>query len=297
MTDIRPIGDPHGEDGYRIHWRQSTALVKKKKTATAKSVILAGGVLGTVPLLLKLKETSLPHLSQKVGCGIRTNSESLTGITITDKSRVFSDGIAIGSILHTDNFSHLEPVRYSAGSGAWRLLLAPLVQGPNFVVRLAAILADLIKHPLKNLSVYFVDDWAKRTQILLFMQTINSTLRFVRGTTRIKSEVESGENPPTFIPEAKELAEKYAELVDGKPTMLLSESLLGIPLTAHILGGATMGRNKDEGVIDKNNRVFGYKNMLVCDGSMISANPGVNPALTITALAERAMSLIPDKMT
>jgi cholesterol oxidase len=108
----------------------------------------------------------------------------------------------------------------------------------------------------------------------------------------MKSRIESGENPPTFIPEARELAERYARLVGGKPTMLLTESLFGIPLTAHILGGAVMGQNQEEGVIDRDNHVFGYKNMFICDGSMISANPGVNPALTITALSERAMSLI-----
>jgi cholesterol oxidase len=295
VIDIKPTGDSRGADGYRVWWHKSTAFFRQKKSFTAQGIILAGGVLGTVPLLLKLKEDSLPYLSDKVGCYIRTNSESLTGITVPDKSTVFSDGIAIGSILHTDVYSHLEPVRYAAGSGAWRLLLAPLIQGPNFFIRAARLIADLVSHPVQNLKVYFVDDWAKRTQILLFMQTINSTLRFIRSFTGMKSRIESGENPPTFIPEARELAERYARLVGGKPTMLLTESLFGIPLTAHILGGAVMGQNQEEGVIDRNNHVFGYQNMFICDGSMISANPGVNPALTITALTERAMSLISHK--
>lgn len=104
-------------------------------------------------------------------------------------------------------------------------------------------------------------------------------------------------DPPTFIPEAKELAEAYAKIVNGKTTMLMTETLFGIPLTAHILGGVVMGKDKNEGVIDSDNRVFGYKNMYVCDASMISANPGVNPALTITALSERAMSKINPKST
>ena len=112
----------------------------------------------------------------------------------------------------------------------------------------------------------------------------------------MKSAIETGETLPTFIPEAKEIAEKYAKIVNGKPTSLLTEMILGIPLTAHILGGAVMGETNDEGVIDKDNRVFGYKNMYVCDGSMISANPGVNPTLTITALAERAMDKIDKKI-
>lgn len=111
----------------------------------------------------------------------------------------------------------------------------------------------------------------------------------------MKSGIESGETLPAFIPEAKEIAEKYAKIVNGKPTTLLTEMVLGIPLTAHILGGAVMGSSADEGVINKDNRIFGYKNMFVCDGSMISANPGVNPALTITALSENAMSRVPNK--
>ena len=111
----------------------------------------------------------------------------------------------------------------------------------------------------------------------------------------LRTSVEAGENPTAFIPEAKELAEQFAGLVNGKPGALLTETLFGIPTTAHVLGGAVMGASAEEGVIDKDNRVFGYENMYICDGSMISANPGVNPALTITALAERAMSKIPSK--
>ena len=154
---------------------------------------------------------------------------------------------------------------------------------------------EWLSHPAKNLKTYFVPDWAKHTQILLFMQTINSTLRFRSGWVGMKSNMEAGPAPTAFIPEAKDLAERYSRIVDGKPTTLLSETLLGIPTTAHILGGAIMGNNIEEGVIDKDNHVFGYHNMLICDGSMISSNPGVNPSLTITALSERAMSKIPAK--
>ena len=128
----------------------------------------------------------------------------------------------------------------------------------------------------------------------MLMQTINSTLRFSKGLIRIKSTLTKGKKPTSFIPEAEMLAKKFAYKVDGNPTMLLSETILGIPTTAHILGGAVMGESADEGVIDKNNQVFGYDNMYVCDGSMISANPGVNPSLSILALSERAMSKIPE---
>jgi cholesterol oxidase len=143
------------------------------------------------------------------------------------------------------------------------------------------------------LRAFFIDDWARRTQILLFMQTIDSTLRFTRGLFGMRSRTDQGAPPTAFIPEAQQLARRYAEKVDGVPTALLSETLLGIPTTAHILGGAVMGKDREEGVIDSENRVFGYQNMYICDGSTISANPGVNPSLTITALAERAMSRVP----
>lgn len=293
--DVRPLNNQHGEDGYRIYWKKATSLFKKRGSFTCRGIIFSGGVLGSVQLLLKLRESSLPFLSNRIGHFIRTNSESLSGITVYDKQTVFSDGIAIGSILQTDENSHLEPVRYPAGSGAWRLLMAPMAHGRNIFIRIGLFLWDWLSQPIKNLKIYFVDDWAKRTQILLFMQTINTTLRFSKGLFRMKSGIASGETLPTFIPEAKDLAEKYAKIVNGKPTTLLTEMILSIPLTAHILGGAVMGESGEEGVIDKYNRVFGYKNMYVCDGSMISANPGVNPSLTITAISERAMSRIQNK--
>ena len=127
------------------------------------------------------------------------------------------------------------------------------------------------------------------------MRTLDSTFRFTPGFFGMKTEDEIGARPMAFVPEAGDLAKRYAGIVNGKPMVLLTETLFGIPTTAHILGGAVMGKDRNEGVIDKDNRVFGYENMYVCDGSMISANPGVNPSLTITALAERAMSKIPHR--
>lgn len=293
VYDVQPLGKPDGSDGYRVLWRSSTTWRKARGDFTCHTVVFAGGVLGTVKLLLDLKQTSLPRLSDKVGCHVRTNSESLIGVTTLDKDTVFSDGIAIGSILYADENSHLEPVRYPAGSGFWRVGTGPMISGRTFFIRLARFIAAWVRHPLWRLKVALVDDWAKRTQLLLFMQTIDSTLRFSRGRLHLKTAVEAGRSPTPFIPEAKQLADRYGRIVNGEPTVLISESLLGIPTTAHILGGAVMGQDRYAGVIDKHNRVFGYKNMLVCDGSMISANPGVNPSLTIAALSERAMRFIP----
>jgi len=296
VIDVKPIGNNNGEDGYRIAYRKSTGWFSKKENSyTAGHVIFAGGVTGTIKLLLDLKESSLPNLSETLGRGIRTNSESLIGVTTYDKSKDFSKGIAIGSILELDEYSHMEPVRYPAGSGAWRLLMSPLAWGNRVWTRIKQIIADLVLHPIKNLKIWLTDDWARRTQILLFMESLESKLRFAKGWFGMKSEIDEGKPPSAFVPKARELSKKYAEKVNGKPTVLLTETLAGIPTTAHILGGCCMGADSTEGVIDKNNNVFGYENMMVCDGSMISANPGVNPSLTITALTERAMSKIPPK--
>ena len=173
--------------------------------------------------------------------------------------------------------------------------MSPLVFGKNIFFRFLNIICDLLRHPLRNLGVFFIGDFAKRTQILLFMRTIESTLRFSLGLFGMKSHLEIGSAPTAFIPDAKRYAEHYSKIVNGKPVTLITETLFGMPTTAHILGGAVMGKDAKEGVIDKNNRVFGYENMYVCDGSMISANPGVNPSLSIMAITERAMSKIPAK--
>lgn len=292
VYDVTTINSKDGSDGYFVKWKSSTKVFKKRGVFKTKGVVFAGGVLGTIPLLLNLKSNSLPNLSDRVGYSVRTNSESLIGIVSPKKETVFSDGIAIGSILHTDEFSHLEPVRYPSGSGFWRLQLAPLTIGKNFFTRLLKALLEIILHPIKYFKVYFVWDWAKKTQILLYMRTISGTLKLKKGFFRMKSGIDQGDLPTAFLPEANKLANRYGEIVDGTPGALLSEIIFGIPTTAHILGGAVMGKDSSEGVIDKDNRVFGYENMYICDGSMISANPGVNPSLTILALSERAMSKV-----
>jgi cholesterol oxidase len=294
VYDVVPLS-PDGSEGYEVKFKHSINWFPKKGSLKAKHVIFSGGVLGTINLMLKLKQKSLPNLSEQLGRQIRTNSESLIAVTTYDKDKDFSTGIAIGSILHTDEDSHLEPVRYSAGSGFWRTMMAPMTSGKTFLARLFNLLKDFVLHPIQNWKIFTVDDQAKRSTVLLFMQTINSTLRFQKGIFGMSSGRDQGEPPTSDIPEARDLANKYAEIVNGKPMVLASESLFNIPTTAHILGGCPMGIDIHEGVIDKNNFVFGYKNMMVCDGSMISANPGVNPSLTITAISERAMSKIPVK--
>jgi len=296
VTSVHRVKNEEGKDAYVISLNCSTSfLFKKKKEILTKGIIFAGGVLGTVRLLLDMKTKGLPNLSHQVGNHIRTNNESLVLVTSTDKTKNFSKGVAIGSIFPVDDDSHLEPVRYGSGSGFWKLMGAPLTFGSNIFSRFFKIIIQYLRHPFLYIKLFTVNDFAKQSVILLFMQHLDSTLRFKKGLFKMNSSMSTGEIPTAFMPLAKSLADKASEIVKGKPLVLITEALTGIPTTAHILGGSVIGISPETGVIDSNQKVFGYDNMYVCDGSAVSANPGVNPALTITAMTERAMSFIPNK--
>lgn len=293
VVDVQPL-DSTGNTGYRIRYRDPSRWFARTRSVTAQGIVFAGGVMGTLPLLLKLKERRLPHLSDTLGKGVRTNSESLIGVTTYDRDATYSEGIAIGSIVELDEQRHVEPVKYPPGNGAWRILMAPMVKGRSWTRRLLNMVLLPLQQPRNYLRTFFVDDWSKRTQILLYMESIDSTLRMRRGFMGgMGSRMEQGPAPSAFNPKAQEVAERVEGIVNGKAMVMAHETLFGIPSTAHILGGACMGHDASDGVIDRDNRVFGYANMWVCDGSAISANPGVNPSLTITALAERAMAQVP----
>ncbi len=295
---------PRDGAGYRVETKASFGR-SRREDFTADRVIFAGGVMGTIPLLLRMKERpdGLPRLSNRVGDFVRSNSEALFGVMAPDKGTNFSKGVAITSILHTDDHSHIEPVRYGPGSGFFRVLMAPHAPGPNALARRWGALVAFARHPLRWVKAFFVDDWAKRTQILLYMRTLEGTLRMKLGrgiytgfTRGLVTEVDDpSQAPSAFMKEATDLAESFADKVEGVTGTVMNETLLGVPSTAHILGGACMGASNETGVIDRNHEVFNYPGLYVIDGAAISANPGVNPSLTITALAERAMSLIADK--
>ncbi|MCB9195104.1 MAG: GMC family oxidoreductase [Flavobacteriales bacterium] len=291
IKDIVPL-----QEGYEVKFKRSTRYFGKTKRLRATGIVLSGGVLGTTRLLIKLKKKSLPKLSDRLGEMVRTNNEALIFSVTTNKEIDYTKGVAIGSIIDVDENTHLEPVRYGRRSGFWRLLMWPMVTETNFFKRILKLMITPLGSPIKWIRTYTVRDFAKQSSILLFMQTIDSTISFKKGWFRIGTKVTKGENPSAFIPAAHDLAKKHADITNAKNVVVLSETLTGIPSTAHILGGCVMGKDINEGVINKNNEVFNYPNMYVCDGSMISANPGVNPSLTITAISERAMSLIPEKI-
>ncbi|MEL6760144.1 MAG: GMC family oxidoreductase [Myxococcota bacterium] len=296
---------PHPDGGYSVTAMRGQSVFSRRRVQyRARQVVFAGGVMGTLPLLLKLKESpdGLPHLSDRLGSFVRTNSESLIGVTDPDPEKDYSHGVAISSIVQTDEHSHLEPVRYPRGSGFFRVLGLPHIGASSAWLRLPRLLAAFMRRPIKTLRTYLVRDWAKQTMILLYMRTLEGHLRmklgrhafggFARGLT---TRLESGPRPQASIPEATAIAERVATKLDTVPSSIATETLLDIPTTAHILGGSCMGSSANDGVIDREHRVFGYDGLYVIDGSAISANPGVNPSLTITALAERAMERIPSK--
>ena len=302
VTAVRPRSGYDGEGGYSVETRSTKPGDRTRTTVTADKVIFAGGVMGTIPLLLRMKEDphGLPRLSDRLGKSVRTNNESLIGVICPDEDRDFSEGVAITSILHTDEHSHLEPVRYGGGSGFFRTMCLPYSPGANIPARLFGTARGFARHPILWSQALSVHDFARRTVCLLYMQTLDSTLElrlgrsWLNGFRRdlVSALDPSQEAPKAFMDEAGDLAQRFADKVGGVPMTLLTEALLGVPSTAHILGGACMGESAAEGVIDARHRVHGYDGLFVIDGSAVSANPGVNPSLTITALAERAMAML-----
>lgn len=291
--------------GYAVEAQTGLGARKKQRSFTADRVVLAGGVLGTVDLLLKMKADpkGLNRLSPRTGELVRTNSESLIAIISDREDLDLSQGVAIGSILHTDEHSHVEPVRYGAGSGFFRLLIAPHAPGGSVGERLGRAVTSFLANPLRMLKAAAVSDLARSSQILLYMRSLEGTLTLTRRrgartgfTAGLASELAPGATPPAaFIAEATAIAQRFAEKVSGVAWNMATETVMGIPSTAHILGGACIGPDAEHGVIDEHHEVYGHPGLFVVDGSAVSANPGVNPSLTITAMAERAMSLIPNK--
>jgi cholesterol oxidase len=231
-----------------------------------------------------------------VGHAVRTNGEALLGV-IAPEADDLARGVAITSILATDERSHLEPVRYGRGSGFFRLLVLPHAPGAGVAARLAGALRAVARRPRAWARAFAVRDFARRSQVRLYMRAHDGTLRLRRTPGGgVTTELDDGAAPPgAFFPEATELARRWAAKLGGVAAALATETLRGVPSTAHVLGGCPMGRSAEEGAIDADHRLFGYEGLYVIDGSAVSANPGVNPALTIAALAERAMARVPAK--
>jgi cholesterol oxidase len=258
----------------------------------ARNVVLAAGVLGTTRLLLRLRASAagLPRLPAAVGRQVRTNSEVLLGVVTRRRDRSFADGVAITSILRLPDGSAVEPVRYPEGSGFFRLLVMPHAPGSTVPRRLAAALGRVLRQPAATARALLVRDYARHSLILLYMRAAEGTLALELGRWgKLGTRVAEGQAPTAALPEATAIAEDIARRVDGYPVSLFTEVLFGTPTTAHILGGCIIAETPQQGVVDAQHRVFEYPGLFVVDGSAVPANPGVNPSLTITAMAERAV--------
>ena len=228
---------------------------------------------------------------------MRTNGESLLGATSFEKHRDLSRGIAIGASIHPDAQTRIENVRYPSGSGAMRLLGVPLTGPGSLFTRPGKLLINSLRRFPRTLRLWTIRDWARSTIILLVMQTVDHQMRLKLGRSLVRGHVlkgaSTGKPLPSYSPTGQKAAQLLSEELKGEAQNVVSEVLLGTPATAHILGGCTIGATKEKGVIDPDHQVHGYDGLYVCDGSVIPANPGVNPSLTITALAERFCAQFP----
>ncbi|MGC5025530.1 GMC oxidoreductase [Tsukamurella sp. DT100] len=281
--------------------RSGAKVRKRRRTYTARHVVFAAGTWGTQQLLHRLRDKgSLPELSDRVGVLTRTNSESiLSAVRMTvDKELDLTRGVAITSSFHPSSDTHVEPVRYGKGSNAMGMLQTLMTDGGGRVPRWLKFLGTVVRHPLAFLRVLFVGGWSERTIIALVMQNLdNSITTFTkRGLfgRKMSSRQGHGEPNPTWIPLGNEATRRIADKIGGAPAGTWGE-VFNIPMTAHFLGGCAIGADPSTGVIDAYHRVHGYPTLSVVDGSAVSANLGVNPSLTITAQAERAAALWPNK--
>ncbi|MEO8504511.1 MAG: GMC family oxidoreductase [Acidobacteriota bacterium] len=304
-TEVELIERDPTTGGYALRTKRSTrTLFRQRQTLRARAVILSAGALGSTNLLLRCKERgALPDLSPALGSYVRTNSEVICGSTARRDDVDYSQGIAIASGFFAAPDTYIEVVRYPEGSDAMGGLGTLLTDGGSRLTRPLKWLGMCLRHPVDFLRTLVPFGWARRSTILLVMQSLDNSLKLVRKRPfywPFKRVLTSQQDPtqppiPTFIPVANQAARDLAQRTDGFPSSSINEVLLNVPTTAHILGGASMGSSSADGVIDGQNRVYGYENLYVIDGSMIPSNLGVNPSLTITAMAEHAMSHIPRK--
>lgn len=291
--------EPQSDGSWKVYTRKSTSWWGRKKIFTAGQVIIAAGTYNTQKLLHSMKAQSvLPRLSNHLGKLSRTNSEALTGALMPDTAVDYSQGSAITSSFFPDDKTHIEPVRYGKGSNAMGLLQTIMTDGFSGKARRRQWLRTVISHPGQLRRVLDVRKWSQRTVIALVMQNVDSSLKvslkkkiFGWGLT---SENDSDKPNATYIPAANEVVRRIAEKRNGIAGGHIGD-LISAPFTAHFVGGCVISNSAENGTIDPYHRVWNYPTLHIVDGSCVTANLGVNPSLTITAQAERAMSMWPNK--
>jgi len=305
VDDIQPLSG-HQADGARfeVRYRRATAWFQPpEQSVRARNVILAAGTLGTLRLLFCCRDLtrSLPHVSPRLGDLVRTNSESLLGVTAREPQPDYSQGIAVTSRFRPDAVTIIEPARYPDGSSLLRFLAGPLIESGSFAKRLFKFAAALGR-PLDFLITHLLPGWARRTTIILVMKREDNRLRFRLGRglstwfrCNLRSETDPDHPLPLDLETGYRVARAFAAKSNGIAASTINEALLNIPVSAHILGGCPLARDSEEGVVDLNFQVHHYPGLYVIDGSVMPGNPGINPSLTIAAMAEFALSKIPAK--
>ncbi len=301
VTEIRPLGAADGSEGYAVTSERSGMLPGRgRRTIRARGVVVAAGALGTNKLLQRCRlGGSLPRISSRLGELVRTNSEVILAVTVPeDYPDDLTKRVAITGSIYPDPHTHIETVTYGKDGDSMNALYTLLVGDGTRLTRPLKLLAQIVRHPLRFAQVMWPKGWSRRTIIVLVMQTLDNAIALRpklkrSGDVRLQTEQDPERPNPTFIPVANEAAEWLAERTGGIAQSAVNEALFNVPTTAHILGGAVIGHSPEDGVVDNRQRVFGYENLLVCDGAAVPANVGVNPSLTITALAEHAMADIP----
>lgn len=307
VRDVKPLPAPQA-DGARYEvkmWRSTAHLPHRTWNVRARNVIFSAGALGTLRLLFRCREEtrSLANISPCLGTRVRTNSESLLGAINRDTRIDYSQGIAITSIFNADAVTTIEPVRYPAGSSLMRYLAGPMIDGGSLFRRLVKSVVEIVTHPADFARAHVLPGWAERTTILLVMQHEDNSIRLKRGRSlftfflkNLVSEADAEKSIPTKIDVGHQVTRTFGKKTNGLALGSVNEGLFNIPITAHILGGCPFGQDAHDGVVDANCQIHNYPGLYVIDGSIVPGNPGVNPSLTITAMAEYAMSRIPEKV-
>ncbi len=296
VTGVHPLDS----GGYEVLAQTSHGLIRQKTKFQAGGVVFSGGVMGTVDLLFRCKESGLlPDLSDRLGEMTRTNSEAILGVDSNDNSTDWNDHIAITSGIYPDKNTHIEIVRYNKGSDVLYAIATVLTDGGGSIPRWLRFLGTLDRGTHTNfLGRLWIPGQSARTSVVLVMQSTENYLHLRKGKLGLRSELPpNGRRIPSYIPIANQVTRRMAERMNGYPKGSWFEVLLDAPTTAHILGGCVMGASPEEGVVDWEGRVFGYPGLFVADGSIVPANLNANPALTITALAEYVMDKVPAKST
>ena len=301
VRGVEPVDDS-GAGGYLVHVEAASGLRRRRRQIRVGGVVVAAGVMGTLRLLLDARRRGqLPRLSARLGACVRTNSEAIIAVRTRDRTADFSRGVAASSSVFLDEVTQVQADRMPAGADQTALFATVMVDGGGRVPRWLRWFGAVLRHPVDFLRTLWPFGFARQSVLLVVMQSLEGALRirlrrrWLLPFRRTLTSAPETEAPSAYIPLGNAFARRLADRIDGVPQSCTNEVFLNRPATAHIMGGCLIGLDPQTGVIDPDHRVFGYQNLWICDGSVLPANLGVNPALSIMAFAERAMAAVPLK--